>query len=309
MHARSLPIYARLTASAILLLLFIAAAPLPCAAQDTPLPVLVSIAPQKYLVERIAGDAVSVTVLVQPGADPHAYEPAPSQIRAASAASVWYTIGVPFEDAWVPRITGAAKGLETASFIKGIKRLAPQGPLDADEHHHDEGGAQQHEHGEDPHVWLSPMLVREMLPGIAKDLGKRLPEKAKEFRQRAQALGDELEQLDKDLAMRFADVPESKRVFLTFHPSWRYFAFNYQLTELSIEVEGKEPGPKMLQQVADSAKKYGITTIFVEPQFPKASAKAVAEAIGAEIVEADPLAENVVETYRSMTDKLIRSFH
>lgn len=333
-------------------------------AHTKPLQVIVSIAPQKYMLERIAGDAVAVAVLVKPGADPHSYEPTPTQMRACAEASLYFTIGVPFEEVWLPRIAGVAPNLAFASTIKGINRLsfaddglllanarltrdaaakaggsaegahknpaedhagahaakAPvqeagkngaAGPGDipgyAEHDGHDEHG--DHEHGGvDPHVWLSPMLVRQMLPGIARELGKALPEKAAEFRAAAQTFGDELEALDQKLAEKFDAFPHQKRVFLTFHPSWRYYAHNYGLTELTIEVEGKEPGPRAMKTIIDTARAYGITTIFVEPQFPKAAAGAIATNIGAKVVEADPLAEDLPGIYTGMAEKLAASF-
>lgn len=304
-----------LTAFFILLL---NAVPAACA---DPLPVVASIAPQKYILERIAGNYIAVTVFVKPGADPHAYEPTPSQMRTAADAACWFTIGVPFEDVWLPRISGASgKELPTVSFIRGIHRLPAgcahaHGENDAHsraDHADDEHGDHAHEgdehDGEDPHVWLSPMLVREMLSTVTRELGRLLPERAAEFRANAAAFADELETLDGRLAGRFNEFPAEDRVFLTIHPSWRYFAYNYGLTELSIEIGGKEPGPRSLKGVIDAAGKHRLRTVFVEPQFPKSSAEAVAAAIGANIVEADPLAENIVENYTSMADKLIDSF-
>lgn len=292
------------------------------ASSDGPMPVIVSIAPQKYLLERIAGDRVNVTVLVKPGADPHTYEPTPAQMLACTKARAWFTIGVPFEDIWLPRIvqvTEQKRGSEKladVSTIKGItilpfenshavagdgapideKMLAPQ-----DTHAHGLVG-------EDPHVWLSPMLVRAMLPGLAKELGKMLPEYADEFRANAENLAAELETLDAEIAGRFAKFPPHKRVFLTVHPSWRYFARNYDLIGASIETEGKEPNPREMQSIADWAKEQGIRVIFVEPQFSQSAAKAIAENLGVRIEEVDPLAEDLLATYTEMADKLIKSF-
>lgn len=152
------------------------------------------------------------------------------------------------------------------------------------------------------------MLVREMLPHITRELGLLLPERKAELRRKAAELSDELEALDAQLADKFSAFPPERRVFITFHPSWGYFAHNYQLTELSIEIGGKEPGPKTLKQVMDAARAHGIKTVFVEPQFPKSSAEAVANGISAKIVIADPLAENLLELYKDMADKLIASF-
>ena len=337
----------RLVLAAFLLLCPLLAGPAATARAEAPLPVVVSIAPQKYMLERIAGDRVAVTVLVRPGADPHSYEPTPAQMRACAAARAWFTIGVPFEDVWLPRIRSAAPNLAVFSTISRIKRLrfaddallledlrlsrkagehsaAPgqtppaNRPPDkeheshaaGDDHHHDhQADAAGHGHeAEDPHVWLSPMLVRDMLPGMARELGRLLPERAAEFRANARAFAAELEALDETLAGRFADVPRNKRVFLTFHPSWRYFAHNYGLTELAIEVEGKEPGPQSMKEVIDTARTYGIRTIFVEPQFPGAAAEAIAANIGARVVTVDPLAEDLPATYNDLANKLMESF-
>lgn len=152
------------------------------------------------------------------------------------------------------------------------------------------------------------MLVREMLTGLTRNLAGMFPEHAAEYRSNARKLKDELEALDADLMQRFAKIPEEKRVFLTFHPSWRYYAYNYQLREISIEVDGKEPGPRSMKETVDTARRYGIRAVFVEPQFPKAAAKAIASSIGAKIYEADPLAENLPELYKSMADMLVESF-
>ena len=73
-----------------------------------PLAVAVSILPQKYFVDRIGGDAVRVTVMVPPGADPHSYEPRPRQMAELSASALYLAIGVDFERAWLKRLRSAS---------------------------------------------------------------------------------------------------------------------------------------------------------------------------------------------------------
>jgi zinc transport system substrate-binding protein len=311
-----------LGALAALAVFLITAWPAGSARAAAPLPVLASIAPQKYMLERIAGDSIAVTVLVKPGSDPHSYEPGPSHMRQAAQSAAWFTIGVPFEEVWLDRIKGVSPNLRIISCIKGIQRL-PFADHDAEGHAeeghdhpeegHDAAGeaahGHDHDHGAlDPHVWLSPMLAREMLSTMARELGKLLPDKAASFRAKAQAFASELEELDRELALRFLDVPEDKRVFLTFHPSWRYFAFNYGLREIDIEVEGKEPGPKRMKEIIDTAKEYGIRAVIIEPQFPRSAARAIAESLGARVLVADPLAEDLPALYRDFADKLLESF-
>ena len=274
------------------------------AAKTSPLPVVVSIAPQKYLLERIAGDHIKVSVMVSPGADPHSYEPGPSVMRDSANAKAWFTIGIPFEDIWLERIRKLSPGLAVISSITDIQRL----PFNSLEHAY--GHDHDHDHtGLDPHIWLSPMLVREILPNLARELGRLMPEKAAEFRSNARAFAAELEKLDQEIAERFLPITEEKRVFLTFHPAWQYFALNYQLKELSIEVEGKEPGPQGMKAVIDAARQYGVTTIFIEPQFSKNAARAIAQSLNAEVIEADPLAEDLPRLYRDITEKLVNSFN
>ena len=301
------------------------------AAETSPLPVVVSIAPQKYLLERIAGDRIKVSVMVSPGADPHSYEPGPSVMRDSANAKAWFTIGIPFEDIWLERIRKLSPGLAVISSIQGIQRIPFNSLEHANAHKHQESekenhpdhkhngdGHDQHKDGHDhnhghtgldPHVWLSPMLVREMLPNLARELGRLMPEKAAEFRSNARAFAAELEKLDQEIAERFLPITEEKRVFLTFHPAWQYFALNYQLKELSIEMEGKEPGPQGMKAVIDTAREHGITTIFIEPQFSKNAARAIAQSLNAEVIEADPLAEDLPHLFRDITEKLVKSFN
>ncbi|MDR2488318.1 MAG: zinc ABC transporter substrate-binding protein [Desulfovibrio sp.] len=273
--------------------------------------IIVSIAPQKYMVERIAKNRVTVVTLVKQGSDPHFYEPAPTQMRLCAAGRLWFTIGVPFEDIWLPRILNAAPSLIPVSTITHSNRL--QFFHDNTEHHGDTGRGEYlgHAHnnaGEDPHIWLSPRSVADMLPFMAQELGNILPQYAGEFLDNADAFSKELNNVDRALTERFNTVPRDKRIFLTVHPAWRYFAHDYGLTELAIETDGKEPGPQHMKSVINTAKAHGIRTVFIEPQFPKAAAYAIAANIGAKLVEADPLAENVLDTYTGMADKLMESF-
>ncbi|MCC8194334.1 MAG: zinc ABC transporter substrate-binding protein, partial [Deltaproteobacteria bacterium] len=76
---------------------------LPAPAAAAPVAVTVSIPPQKYFVEKIGGDAVSVTVMTAKGQDPHSYEPTAAQMEGISRAELYFTIGVPFETQWVPK--------------------------------------------------------------------------------------------------------------------------------------------------------------------------------------------------------------
>ncbi|WP_164561529.1 metal ABC transporter solute-binding protein, Zn/Mn family [Nitratidesulfovibrio vulgaris] len=279
--------------------------PVIVSAADAPLQVSVSIPPQKYFVERIGGDLVRTTVMVPPGADPHTYEPKPSQLRGLSGSRIYFSIGAPFEDAWLARIVAAAgPSLSVVPMHKGVTLLPAAAPLHSDEAEHAEGKEHHedhhahadghgHDHGTtDPHVWLSPMLVRHMSLAIRDALAKADPAHAATYRANYDRFAADIDAMDKKFADQFAALPQDRRRFLVFHPSWNYFAHNYGLTELSIEVEGREPSPRQLRAIIDLARRERITTIFVQPQFSRRAAQTIATEIGARLVDADPLAED-----------------
>ncbi len=292
--------------------------------------VAVSILPQKYFVQRIAGDLAEVTVMVPPGADPHTYEPKPSQMRGLAGAKLYMTIGVPFEKAWLERITAAGgKDMTMVRLEKGID-LLPQdehfldedhghdGDHDADHdadhdkdgHHAEAAEGHHHDHdGGDPHIWLSPALVKMMAGSIKAALVKADPAHAPLYRANHDAFVRELDELDLHINGLFENVPENRRRFMVFHPAWSYFAHNYNLREIAIEVEGREPGPKQLTRIVEFAKKEGIEAIFVQPQFSKRGAETIARNVGATLIEADPLAGDWAANIRRVAEAMAKTLN
>lgn len=268
------------------LLALLAALP-PDAPAAQPLEVTVSIAPQKHFVERVGGAAVKVNIMVRPGSSPHEYEPTPQQMAALARSKAYFAVGVEFEKAWLPRFRRAAPGLEVVDTIVGIERLKMAEPrsVGGHSHAHDHGGA-------DPHVWLSPPLVRLQAMNIRDALIRLDPARAADYHRNYEAFARDINRVDEAVITALAAAPPTRRKFLVFHPSWGYFARAYGLTELAIEVEGKEPGPRQLAQVIDIARKEGIGVIFVQPQFSRRSAETVAQALSARIATLDPLAED-----------------
>jgi zinc transport system substrate-binding protein len=235
-------------------------------------------------VARIGGNRVQVSVLVPAGADPHTFEPKPAAMVELSRAGAWFTIGVPFEENLLPRLSSANSDLAIVRTEEGIPRMETEGGAHAD---HD---------GADPHVWLSPRLVRRQAENILQGLISVDPAGEKIYRANARRFIAELGALDRELKTIFAGARD--RSFLVFHPSWGYLAADYGLRQVAIEVEGKEPKGADLARITRLAKEKRIRVIFVEPQFPSRSARTVAESIGAKLVTADPLAANWADNLR-----------
>jgi len=99
-----------------------------CAAEK--LPVSVSILPQKYFVQKIGGDLVEVSVLVEPGASPETYEPKPKQMVTLAKAKIYFAIGVPFEKKWLPKIVSLNPNMLLVRTDTGIAKI----PMTAHQH-------------------------------------------------------------------------------------------------------------------------------------------------------------------------------
>lgn len=254
--------------------------------QTGPIPVTVSIVPQQWLVDSIGGDHVSTSVMVEPGAFPGTYEPKPSQMRSLSESEVYFSIGVPFEDAWLARMRDAAPDMRMIDMAERVKRRSMGGGYSGD--------------GEafDPHVWLSPMTMRTMASTVLETLTERRPGSAEDFRRNYAATIATINAVDADIAKDLASVPE--RTFMVFHPVWGYLADSYGLDQLMIEVDGDEPSPKDMRNIIDAARAHNIRVIFVQPQVSQRSARAIAENLGGEVQSLDPLAYDWPENMRSV---------
>ncbi|MEE3346896.1 MAG: zinc ABC transporter substrate-binding protein [Nitrospinota bacterium] len=254
-----------------------------------PIPVFVSILPQKYFVERIGGEQVKVEVMVNPGESPATFNPNPKKMSLLSQAKLYFSIGVPFETIWIDRIQSIHSNLQ---FV----------PLHDEAH--DKSGTDQghghpsrHSHGSsDPHIWTSPAKVKLMAKKIKETLVRAEPQKEKYFEANLRAFHNDLDALDRDIREILARSDNHR--FLVFHPAWSYFAEDYGLEQISIEDGGKEPGARTLQKIIEKGKKLGIKVIFVQKQFSLSIAKKIAKMIGATVREMDPLAEDYLENMR-----------
>lgn len=263
------------------------------------LKVAVSIIPQKNLVERIGGELVDVQLIVQPGQSPATYEPTPRQMADISQADLYYRIGVPFEHVWMERIQSAYPKLPILDARAGIELRAMD-----EEDHHDHG----HDHGEDgldPHIWLSPPLIKIMAQSLRDRLIELLPKQRDLLVKNHAAFLLSLDSLDSDIRAALAGAKTKK--FMVYHPSWGYFADTYGLQQIPIESEGKEPGAKALARLIEEAKENQISAIFVQKQFSQDQAKAVASSVGAKVVAIDPLSTDYPENLRDVAKAMAES--
>ena len=259
-------------------------------ADEARLRVAASIVPVQTFVERVGGERVDVAVMVGPNANPATYEPRARQMAAIGRSEAFFRIGVPFEQAWLPRLQQAHPGMAIVDLQAGIDRRDMPGKA-GHPHHGATNGARP-----DPHVWTDPRNVIHMTKRIRDRLIALDPSGEAAYRANHQAFRDELEALHEELSERLANL--AGEPFLVYHPAWGYFADAYGLEQFSVEIEGKEPGPKSLDRIIDRAGAADVRVVFVQDQFNRRNAERVADAIGARVVTVDPLAADYVENMR-----------
>jgi zinc transport system substrate-binding protein len=253
------------------------------------LTVVTGLPPYADLISRIAGDRADVSFIVPPGADPHTYEPLPQDMRLTSDADLYLAAGLPFEDAWLPRIQGSAPGLRVVSLIRGIRLLGEPG--------HGEQGPEA-EPGNDPHTWMSPGLMAIEARNAEAALVSVDHGDSAGFASRLDTLLAEISALQAELHSELDSLRGS--VFLVVHPSYGYFADEFGLRQVAIEVNGSEPSPSELAAFVDEARASGARFIIASPQFSTRSAETVASELGIPLILHDPLARDWMSSLRRL---------
>ena len=260
---------------------------LPSEATSEPLDITVSILPQEYFVEKIGGDRVKVNVMIGPGDNLHIYEPKPQQLKALSEADAYVSIGVPFEKAWMDKIQGVNSQLLVIDSAKGIQRMEIVA--------HDQQGGKNTEKGDehaeqnlDPHIWLAPQLVKVQAENIYQGLVKIDPANQERYQANLKEFLAQIDQLDQQIKQNLTGI--TNRQFIVFHPAWGYFAREYNLEQVPIEVGGQEPSAAELGELIKEAKDDNIKIIFAQPEFSTQSAETIAKEIGGEVLLITPFA-------------------
>ena len=247
--------------------------------------VAVTILPQAGFVEAIGGDKVEVVVMVPPGASPHTYEVTPDQMTRLSNAKMYAKVGSPveFELAWMDKLIAVNKSMLVVDCSKGINLTDSQDP--------DEPGL-------DPHIWLSVKNAKIMVQNICDGLVQVDAANKAYYEENCAAYSEELTKLDGDLTEDLSSV--KNRSFIVFHPAFGYFAHDYNLKQIGVEQEGKEPDADYIVRLIEEAKKSDIRVVFVSPQYSTKRAESIAKEIGGKVVIIDPLAKEFIDNMHAI---------
>jgi zinc transport system substrate-binding protein len=258
--------------------------------------ITVSIAPYKYFVEAIAGDDFKINVMVPAGSNPHIYEPFPDQISKLRRSVAYISNGyLGFEVTWLDRFYETNRGMKRLSLADGIE------PLESEHRHEGE-----HVEGADPHYWVSPKCALVMAGSVRDFLCRLKPEHKEKYNVNYQKFASDISGLDKKTTELFKGF--KGRQFMIYHPNLGYLARDYNLSEVPVEFEGKEPPPSRMRLLIDMAREKGMRTIFVQKEYDTKNARAIADETGAKIKIIDPLSENWLKATSDIIDALYLSF-
>lgn len=260
--------------------------------------VLVTVAPHKYLVERIAGKTVRVKTIVPSTANVHTFEPSPKQMMELAEADLWFRIGEFFEKHLEQALQSHRPSLRVVDLRQGLDLIY------SDQLH---GSCCRHGDGMDLHFWLSPRQLKIQATTVANQLIARYPEHEAAYRKALEEHLKELDRLDREL--RLTLTPVRGHTFLVVHPAYGYFCRDYKLRQLSVEIEGKDPAPQQLTKLLQQAQKLQLKTVFLQAQYSPKVAELVKAQLGegAKVEMLDPYAEDYMNNMRAIAQAFVQA--
>lgn len=244
--------------------------------------IAVTIEPQRYFAEKIAGDKFMVHTVVPAGQSPETYDPTPQQVVRISKSRAYLQIGhIGFEQAWMSHIRDNNPQIQVFDLSEGFALIM-------DSTDSDEGGLHSHHHpgGMDPHIWSSISGARAIVGNILKAFVTLDKDNEPYYRQNYDNLMAEIDETERIIQQKLS--PLTNRIFIIYHPSLTYFANEFDLRQLCIETDGKEPSTAQLKELVDISKEYHVHVVFVQQEFDRKNAERIAKETNCRLVRINP---------------------
>jgi len=241
--------------------------------------IVVSIVPEASIVKSIVADKANILTVVPIGTSPHTYAPTPSTMQKLQKSDLYFAIGVEFEKIWLDRFKTQNKNLKIVNIAKDIKLI-----------------------NNNPHIWLSIKNLKTMAKNIYQEISKTDPKNKEFYKNNLQNYLQKLQICENDIKNKLKT--KKNKIFMTFHPAFTYFANEFSLTQIPIEINGKEPSLKELVKVIKKAKQNSIKTVITSPEFSDKSARVIAQELKANVVKISPLNPDICKTLNSIVDNL-----
>jgi ABC-type Zn uptake system ZnuABC Zn-binding protein ZnuA len=246
-------------------------------------PVVTSLNLFADLIQNVGGDRVQVTALIPADADPHTYEPVPSQVAKVAKAKLVVVNGLGLEQTLHDLIYNNVGGdVPVIQMTDGLSALA--------------GNAAEGEVS-NPHMWLNVQNGMRYVEKIRDGLITVDPINADVYRSNAAAYLSDLDKLDKDTAAAIQTIPPERRKLVTFHDAYPYLAQRYglEIVGFVLQSEGREASAQDLANLADEIRAQNVPTVFAEPEFNPQLLDTVAKEAGVQVKQllSDAYTENV----------------
>lgn len=241
------------------------------------------------VVRQIGGEAIDLTVLLRPGVDPHTFEPSPQDAARVAGADVLFVAGAGLEAFLEPLLQQAGGRARRVDLSEGLPLLPFEAGMEEHEHEDHEHEEEAHSHGPmDPHVWLDPHNVITWTFTIEGALSQLDPDRAEVFRRNAEAYRAELRALDEWIRSQVALIPPDRRLLVTEHQVFGYFAHRYGFEQAGVIMPGvttaAQPSAQEIARLEETIRSKGIRAIFVSSTVDPALARRIAEDTGARLV-------------------------
>lgn len=256
--------------------------------------ILVTLPPYAFVVERIAGNTVDVSTLIPPGMNIHVFEPKPRQVHTSGKATIWFQISEPFEKKVTRVFKEKNPQMQIVNLQKSLPLLSAHSSVEL-------GEACQHDHGDfDTHTWTSPKLFLEQAKIIADTLIAAYPQHTTLYQTNFNHLALDLQNLDREISQLLA--PYKGDAILISHPALGYFCKDYDLIQLSVECEGKEPRPRDVENILAQAEKFKVRAIFLQQGFNNRGASLIAKKLQIPPHRIDPFAKDYLKNMRQIAE-------
>ncbi len=246
--------------------------------------ILVTVAPHKFFVEKIAKQSATVQIMVPAGASAHTYEPTAKQMLTACKADIWFRTGEPFENRAIQALKSYHPHLEVVDMRHGLNLIT------SDEHNHCKCCPES----VDLHFWLSARQSLIQAKTIADALSQAFPARANFYKRNLEIFEQELRDLDLNIQSILAPL-KNRNIFVS-HPAYAYFCRDYGLNQYAVEIEGKDPTPQQMTRLLHVARQLNTRTIFVQMQYNNKAAKLIADTLKAHLHILDPYSEHYMKS-------------
>lgn len=248
--------------------------------------IAVSVVPQEAFVEAVAGDLVNIITLIPAGQSPATYDPSAKTMTELQDVDVYFAIGVPTE------------GTNIIPEIEGVNKVNLHDLVDAVYEPRLIGTSR------DPHIWLSIKRVKIMVEAICTELSAIDPDNQATYEENRDAYLLQLDGAEAAIEAMFEDKTEMTS-FIIYHPSFGYFADDYNLDMVSVEEDGKVASISGITSVIDFAVENEIEYIFYQSEFDVSQVEALEEEIeGFQSVQLIPLSNNYIQNLLIMADRI-----